>query len=403
MIEVSHLTKRYGEVLALDDVSFSVETGAICGLLGPNGAGKSTTMNIMTGCLAATEGEVRYDGLEIYADMNAVKKTIGYLPEQPPLYLDMTVREYLEFVARAKGIPHKEVEAAALTVSASCGVAGVQHRLIKHLSKGYKQRVGIAQALLGNPDTIILDEPTVGLDPIQIIEIRALIRQLAQHHTVIISSHILSEIRALCDQIVIISKGKLVADDTPEGLETQLAGSRTTTLILRADAQHSLDALASVPHIAEITQHPLASKDASEGCVQFVVTAEGACDIRDDLFRACVAADLHVLEMSTKHASLEDVFIELTEHDAEFEEDIAREASEENDASSDIGAPVGAPAPGAPAKTAPRAAAAAPGSLDTADAAPSAPGAASAEPAPSTPTAAGSASAEAASDPRKEG
>lgn len=392
MIEVSHLTKRYGEVLALDDVSFSVETGAICGLLGPNGAGKSTTMNIMTGCLAATEGEVRYDGLEIYADMNAVKKTIGYLPEQPPLYLDMTVWEYLEFVARAKGIPHKEVEAAALTVSASCGVSGVQHRLIKHLSKGYKQRVGIAQALLGNPDTIILDEPTVGLDPIQIIEIRNLIRQLAQHHTVIISSHILSEIRALCDQIVIIAKGRLVADDTPEGLETQLAGSRTTTLILRADAKRALKTISSVPRIAEVTQHPLASKDASEGCVQLVVTAEGTCDLRDDLFQACVAADLHVLEMSTKHASLEDVFIELTEHDVEFEEDIAREASGETNASTDIGEPAGAPAPGAPAKAASGAAAAAP----------SASGTAATAPAPSPP-AAGSASAETVSDPRKEG
>lgn len=313
MIEVSHLTKRYGETLALDDVSFSVDTGSVCGLLGPNGAGKSTTMNIMTGCLSATSGEVRYDGLEIYADMNAVKGTIGYLPEQPPLYLDMTVSEYLEFVARAKRVPRKELGDSVMAASLSCGVSQVADRLIKHLSKGYKQRVGIAQALLGEPDVIILDEPTVGLDPIQIIEIRNLIRFLAQSHTVVVSSHILSEIRTLCDQIVIISKGKLVANDTPDNLEMRLAGSRSTTLTLRAKAERAVKLLATIPHVADVVERPLPSRRENKGCVQFVVTAEGSHDIRDDLFQTCVAENIHVLEMSTKHASLEDVFIELTE------------------------------------------------------------------------------------------
>ena len=316
MIEVSHLTKRYGETLALDDVSFSVDTGSICGLLGPNGAGKSTTMNIMTGCLSATSGEVRYDGLEIYADMNAVKGTIGYLPEQPPLYLDMTVSEYLEFVARAKRVPRKELGDSVMAASLSCGVSQVADRLIKHLSKGYKQRVGIAQALLGEPDVIILDEPTVGLDPIQIIEIRNLIRFLAQSHTVVVSSHILSEIRTLCDQIVIISKGKLVANDTPDNLEMRLAGSRSTTLTLRTNAERAVTMLAAIPYVADVVERPLPSRRENEGCVQFVVTAKGSHDIRDDLFQTCVAENIHVLEMSTKHASLEDVFIELTEQAA---------------------------------------------------------------------------------------
>lgn len=317
MIEVSHLTKRYGGTLALDDVSFSVDSGSICGLLGPNGAGKSTTMNIMTGCLAATKGEVRYDGLEIYADKTSVKKTIGYLPEQPPLYPDMTIREYLTFVARAKGLSRNDAEIAIEEAGSACGVSRVGDRLIRHLSKGYKQRVGIAQALLGNPSTIILDEPTVGLDPIQIIEIRNLIKTMAETHTVIVSSHILSEISALCDRVVILSKGKLVADDTPDGLESQLARSRTTTLILKSDPQPAIEAASSVEHIADISQQPIAgASDDAEGCIQLVVTAKNSHDIREGLFHAFSNAGIPVLEMSTKHASLEDVFIELTEDNA---------------------------------------------------------------------------------------
>ena len=317
MIEVSHLCKRYGDTLALDDASFSVETGSICGLLGPNGAGKSTTMNIMTGCLAATSGEVRYDGKEIYADMAVAKKMIGYLPEQPPLYPDMTPWEYLVFVGRAKGLKRADAEIAAAAAGGACGIDAVGDRLIKHLSKGYKQRVGIAQALIGSPEVIILDEPTVGLDPRQIIEIRDLIRTLAERRTVVISSHILSEIRALCDQIVIISKGRLVADDTPEQLESRLAGSRTTSLVVRTDVASVLPRIAALSGVANAEQAPLAAPDANDGCIRINVVAEAATDIRESLFRMLAANSIPVLEMFTTHATLEDVFIELTENDAQ--------------------------------------------------------------------------------------
>ena len=249
MIEVKNLCKRYGDHVAVDDLSFTIESGHVYGFLGPNGAGKSTTMNIITGCLAATSGSVTIDGYDIYEDAQEAKSRIGYLPEIPPLYQDMTVREYLMFVAKAKGVGHgaewKESEepqeaevhtkkstrwavrqaienqlAAAMAVTQ---LEDVENRLIKNLSKGYKQRVGIAQALLGGPEIIILDEPTVGLDPRQIIEIRDLIRELGKEHTVILSSHILSEVRSICDRLLIIAGGKLVASDTPEHLEEQYA------------------------------------------------------------------------------------------------------------------------------------------------------------------------------------
>ena len=235
MIEVKHLCKRYGEHVAVDDLSFTIENGHVYGFLGPNGAGKSTTMNILTGCLAATSGTVSIDGFDIFEDAAEAKSRIGYLPEIPPLYQDMTVREYLTFVAKAKGVGRKtqtrasraEVKAALHTQLAAAmavtQIEDVADRLIKNLSKGYKQRVGIAQALLGGPEIIILDEPTVGLDPKQIIEIRDLIRALGKEHTVILSSHILSEVRSICDRLLIIAGGKLVADDTPEHLEQRYA------------------------------------------------------------------------------------------------------------------------------------------------------------------------------------
>lgn len=219
MIEVKHLCRKYGEHRAVDDLSFTIENGYVYGFLGPNGAGKSTTMNMITGCLAATSGQVLIDSYDIFEDAQEAKKRIGYLPEIPPLYQDMTVREFLNFVAKAKGVPKQALDEQLFSVVSLAGLEEVEERLIKNLSKGYKQRVGIAQALLANPEIIILDEPTVGLDPKQIIEVRDLIRELGKDHTVILSSHILSEVRSVCDRILIISKGKLVANDTPENLE----------------------------------------------------------------------------------------------------------------------------------------------------------------------------------------
>ena len=307
MIEVCHLTKRYGDVLAVDDVSFSVEDGTVCGLLGPNGAGKSTTMNIMCGCLSATGGEVRYDGLEIFSNAKAAKSSIGYLPEQPPLYQEMTVWEYLVFVGRAKGLSRTEAEDSAVACGVTCGLENVSERLIRNLSKGYKQRVGIAQALMGNPKTVVLDEPTVGLDPIQLIEIRSLIKRLGRNHTVVVSSHILSEIRALCECVVIISHGKVVANGAPDTLEEQLAGTRTTALLVRAKESDVRRAFKGVNGIGG-----LEFGEGEDGATSVVVTAKGDKDIRESLYRACCRADIALLEMATKRASLEDVFVELT-------------------------------------------------------------------------------------------
>ena len=230
MITVEHLTKRYGDFTAVDDISFTIGEGHIYGFLGPNGAGKSTTMNIMTGCLAATSGEVKIDGYDIFEQARQAKQCIGYLPEIPPLYTDETPREYLRFVAEAKGIAGKEIPGEVDRVIGEAGLTQMQERLIRNLSKGYRQRVGIAQALLGNPRYIILDEPTVGLDPLQIIEIRDLIRQLGQKHTVILSSHILSEVQAICESVLIIAHGKLVAFDTPQNLERRLAENNRLTI-----------------------------------------------------------------------------------------------------------------------------------------------------------------------------
>ena len=224
MIEVTHLTKRYGKHTAVDDISFTVEDGCIYGLLGPNGAGKSTTMNILTGYLSASDGTVKIDGHDIVEDAAAAKACIGYLPEQPPLYQDMTVTEYLLFVAELKGVRKKaERRAGVEKVCARTGLQGMEARLIRNLSKGYRQRVGIAAALLGSPKIIILDEPTVGLDPAQMIEIRSLIHDLGKTHTVILSSHILSEVQTVCDRVLIIAQGKLIAQGTPEELAGKLA------------------------------------------------------------------------------------------------------------------------------------------------------------------------------------
>ena len=253
MIKVEHLTKCYGDFMAVNDLSFEIEEGHVYGFLGPNGAGKLTTMNIMTGCLSATEGHVSIDGHDIFDEPGKAKKLIGYLPEQPPLYMNETPMEYLRFVGEAKGLKGAELEAQINEVIEQTKIKNVKNRCISALSKGYRQRVGIAQALLGNPKVIILDEPTVGLDPIQIIEIRDLIKQLGRTHTVIFSSHILSEVQTICEKILIISKGKLIAFDTPDALEKQLLSPNEIVLTAEAPESEVRGILSRVTGITETT------------------------------------------------------------------------------------------------------------------------------------------------------
>ena len=310
MIEVKHLTKRYGNHVAVNDLNFTIDKGKVYGFLGPNGAGKSTTMNIITGCLGATEGEVLIDGHSIAEEPMQAKRLIGYLPEQPPVYMDMTPAEYLDFVARAKGIPAKERAQQIETVTEKTRIQEVRNRLIRNLSKGYRQRVGIAQALLGRPEIIILDEPTVGLDPAQIIEIRELIRELGKEHTLVLSSHILSEVQAVCDAIMIISKGRLVASDTSENLTALFAGTVTLNLDVRATEDAARKVLDTVPGIED-----MALSAGDPGVTHVQLKPEDDQDIRETLFFAFAKAGLPILSMMQNHASLEDVFLELTQDD----------------------------------------------------------------------------------------
>lgn len=309
MIEVKHLTKCYGSHMAVSDLSFSIEKGQIYGFLGPNGAGKSTTMNIMTGCLAATSGQVLIDGFDIFEEPRQAKAKIGYLPEQPPLYPDRTVREYLTFVARAKGIPEKELPGQIDHVLAVTQTEDVSRRLIRNLSKGYRQRIGIAQAILGDPEVIILDEPTVGLDPRQITEIRELIRTLGETHTVILSSHILSEVQAVCQTILILSKGKLVACDTAKNLEKRFAGDHRLELTVEADPRQARAVLEALPQISEVE---VTRQEAD--CCQLTATFTGKeRDASRAVFFALSRAELPILRMTATQASLEAVFLELTQ------------------------------------------------------------------------------------------
>ena len=307
MIEVSHLTKRYGSHLALDDLSFTIPEGQIYGLLGPNGAGKSTTMNILTGCLAATSGQVRIDGVDIFEDPMAAKKHLGYLPELPPLYMDRTPEEYLRFVARAKGVG--DVPGELERVMALTQITDVKDRLIRNLSKGYRQRVGIAQAILGDPDIIILDEPTVGLDPRQITEIRELIQKLGESKTVILSSHILSEVQAVCDSILILSRGKLVACDTPDNLERLLTGG--TALELEADTQPERleKILGNLPGVTGLTVGETADKHA---WARLETGKENLENLSKAVFFQLCEEKLPLLRLTPAKASLEDIFLELT-------------------------------------------------------------------------------------------
>lgn len=309
MIEVTNLTKKYGDHIAVDHLSFRVEKGQIYGFLGPNGAGKSTTMNIITGYLAATDGTVTINGKDIQKEPEEAKKLIGYLPELPPLYVDMTVEEYLKFVAELKKVPRKEHGKQISEVMEMTQITDKKDRLIRNLSKGYRQRVGLAQAILGYPEVIILDEPTVGLDPKQIIEIRDLIRELGKNHTVILSSHILSEVSAVCDHIMIIAHGKLVASDSPEGLQKLMKGSSELELTVKGSYEAVEQTLHTIPNV-EQTEHR--GSDRNE-CVKVSVISRENADIREEVFYALAEAKLAIYSMNYSEKSLEDIFLELTE------------------------------------------------------------------------------------------
>lgn len=308
MIEVVNLVKRYGSHLAVDDVSFKVDDGEILGFLGPNGAGKSTIMNILTGYLSSTAGTVRIDGFDILENPDEAKRRIGYLPELPPLYLDMTVKEYLNFIFELKKVrlpkgPH---------IDEICRLVKIQEvygRVIKNLSKGYRQRVGIAQALIGNPDVLILDEPTVGLDPKQIIEIRNLIHHLGKNHTVILSSHILSEVEAVCERVIVISQGQLLADDTPDNLSKNLSSDHSLTARIIGPRQEVLNLLRTIPGVKSAACTGPRESDAYE----YVIEPSGEEDIRRLLFERLADRRWPLLLLRTNELSLEQIFLRLTE------------------------------------------------------------------------------------------
>lgn len=316
MIEVSNLVKRYGNHTAVDHLSFQIEKGKIYGFLGPNGAGKSTTMNMITGYIASTEGKIVIDGHDILDEPEKAKKCIGYLPEQPPLYFDMTVLEYLKFAADLKKIPKEKKEPMIEDIMELVKIDDMKNRLIKNLSKGYRQRVGLAQAILGYPEVIILDEPTVGLDPKQIIEIRTLIKNLKKRHTVILSSHILSEVSAICDYVLIISHGKLVASDTPDNLSKLAIGSNNLTILIKGtktDIRSGFDDLEGIKELGF-------ELDSEQNAWKVKVSVDHAEDIREKIFYKMAEKKCPILEMQLKKVSLEEIFLELTENDKEEQE-----------------------------------------------------------------------------------
>ena len=341
MIEVRDLVKKYGDHVAVDHLSFTAEKGKIYGFLGPNGAGKSTTMNMMTGYLASTSGDVFIDGHDILKEPEEAKKHIGYLPEIPPLYMEMTPYEQLHFAAELRGIARSEREAAVVQVMQETGIEEMADRLIRNLSKGYRQRVGLAQALLGDPDILILDEPTAGLDPLQITEIRTLIRRLSSEHTIILSSHILSEVSAVCDEVLIISHGKLVASDTPDNLGHLLTGKETLHLKIKgrkADVEAALKSITGVQQVTAEQEGDFVHADvqlkgkpntsglaktgeAAQRTDRDVTSAENvtADTAREAIFYRLAEKRLPIYEMEGAHASLEKVFLELTEDEEEKE------------------------------------------------------------------------------------
>lgn len=329
MIEVKNLTKKYGSNIAVDDLSFFVNQGEILGFLGLNGAGKSTTMNIITGYLSATNGSCIVNGYNILENPKEAKMSIGYLPELPPLYMDMTVKEYLEFVYEIKKIKLPR----NVHLKEVCEVVKISHvynRLIKNLSKGYKQRVGLAQALIGNPEVLILDEPTVGLDPKQIIEIRNLIRSLGERHTVILSSHILSEIQAVCDRVIVINQGKLVADDTASNLSKKMSSEHHITVLIEGDEEVITNHLKSIKGMQVV--QPLGLKE--DGVYEYQVESDGTVDIRREIFNVISKNNLTLLGMQSSELTLEQIFLQLTnsteEESSENQESLENQAIDDD-------------------------------------------------------------------------
>jgi ABC-2 type transport system ATP-binding protein len=311
VIEVQHLSKRYGPVVAVDDVSFRVERGEILGFLGPNGAGKTTTMRILTGYMPATTGKAIVAGFDVFDQPIEAKRRTGYLPETPPLYPDMTIVEYLNFVAKIKGVPAADRRHRVKTIMDRTRVAEMANRLCARLSKGYKQRVGLAQALIHNPDVLILDEPTAGLDPKQIIETRELIRELAGDHTIILSTHILPEVSQTCQRVVIINKGRVVAVDTPDNLTSRLRGSET--MYVQVDTAGA-DIAASLGRVAGVTR--VAEADRRNGLLGYEVESESGRDIRRELAQTIVSSGWGLTELRPMRMSLEEIFLSLTTDDA---------------------------------------------------------------------------------------
>lgn len=336
MIKVEKLVKKYGAHIAVNELSFEVEKGQIYGFLGPNGAGKSTTMNIMTGYLAADGGTVEINGHNILTEPEKAKKCIGYLPEVPPLYPDMTVYEYLRFVAELKKVPKSERESQIQEIMEMAEIDDVSERLIKNLSKGYKQRTGFAQAIIGYPDIIILDEPMVGLDPKQIIEIRELIKRLSENHTIILSSHILSEISTICDHIMIISKGKLAACDSPEGLQRLMKKSTEIEVTALGDKDKAKEILSGMEHIQSYSFE----ESAEENSVKIKIVTQDNIDIRKELSVIFISQDMPILSMSKVEKSLEDIFLLLTGDAAgeneEYKDDAGIDTKDEDSASENI-------------------------------------------------------------------
>jgi ABC-2 type transport system ATP-binding protein len=337
VIEVQHLTKRYGPVTAVDDVSFRVERGEILGFLGPNGAGKTTTMRILTGYIPATEGRAVVAGYDVFDKPIEAKRRTGYLPETPPLYPEMTVREYLNFVARIKGIPSAQRRARVGEIMEKTRVSDMAARHCAKLSKGYRQRVGLAQALIHNPEVLILDEPTAGLDPKQIIETRQLIRSLGGEHTIILSTHILPEVSQTCQRVVIINRGRVVAVDTPENLTARLRGSET--MYVQIDAGHAdpKGALEQVPGVMRVTL-----ADQREAIVGFEVESEQGRDVRRDLSRTIVGKGWGLLELRPMRMSLEEIFLHLTTEESPEAAGSPGARSTEDAAPADAGVPLNA-------------------------------------------------------------
>lgn len=325
MIEVKGLTKKYGNKTAVENLSFRLDKDKIYGLLGPNGAGKSTTMNIMTGYLAASSGTVLIDGFDILREPYRAKKNIGYLPEIPPVYPDMTVKEYLFFAAELKGIAKKERKTVVFDVMEKTKVSDVADRLIKNLSKGYKQRIGLAQALTGYPDVIILDEPTVGLDPKQIMEMRELIKSLKAGRTIVLSSHILQEISAVCDHIMIISKGRLLASDRAENISSSIEGKKRIEITAKTKAEDVSGILSGVEGIERIEN----TEGTEEGTVKIVISSPAGVDLREKIFFAFAGASVPVLEMRSASDSLEDIYLTLTDTETETTEESPGDPAEE--------------------------------------------------------------------------